>query len=173
MNGLKRTPAQIKERQQLCRDLSDIIHIHEDGESLLETVLDDLNGEYSIVIFDAALEKQVLEALATQFPAYKDAIAACVSRIVDIAPLFTKYQIMLPGMNGKASMKAILPCLSTDTTYDPLEVKSGFDAMAAYKQLRYQPQASRETIKEQLCDYCRVDTRGLGLVTKAVLQNRF
>ena len=41
MNGLKRTPAQIKERQQLCRDLSDIIHIHEDGESLLETVLDE------------------------------------------------------------------------------------------------------------------------------------
>ena len=41
MNVLKRTPAQIKERQQLCRDLSDIIHIHEDGESLLETVLDE------------------------------------------------------------------------------------------------------------------------------------
>ena len=41
MNGLKRTPAQIKERQQLCRDLSDVIHCHQNGESLLETVLDE------------------------------------------------------------------------------------------------------------------------------------
>ena len=31
----------IKERQDLCRDLSDVIHIHENGESLLETVLDE------------------------------------------------------------------------------------------------------------------------------------
>ena len=41
MNGLKRTPAQIKERQDLCRDLSDVIHYHKSGESLLETVLDE------------------------------------------------------------------------------------------------------------------------------------
>ena len=41
MNGLKRTPAQIKERQQLCRDLSDVIHCHQKGESLLEIVLDE------------------------------------------------------------------------------------------------------------------------------------
>ncbi len=41
MNGLKRTPAQIKERQQLCRVLSEIIHYDPNGESLLETVLDE------------------------------------------------------------------------------------------------------------------------------------
>ena len=41
MNGLKRTPAQIKERQDLCRDLSEVIHYHKKGESLLEIVLDE------------------------------------------------------------------------------------------------------------------------------------
>ncbi len=31
----------IKERQDLCRDLSDVIHIHENGESLLEMIIDE------------------------------------------------------------------------------------------------------------------------------------
>ncbi len=41
MNGLKRTPDQIKHRQDLCRILSDIIHHDHNGEELLETIIDE------------------------------------------------------------------------------------------------------------------------------------
>ena len=41
MNGLHRTPDQIKHRQELCKVLSDIIHNDRNGEELLEVILDE------------------------------------------------------------------------------------------------------------------------------------
>ena len=41
MNGLHRTPDQIKHRQELCRILSDVIHYDRNGEELLEVILDE------------------------------------------------------------------------------------------------------------------------------------
>ena len=41
MNGLHRTPYQIKHRQEVCRVLSDIIHHDRNGEELLEVILDE------------------------------------------------------------------------------------------------------------------------------------
>ena len=41
MNGLHRTPDQIKHRQELCKVLSDTIHYDRNGEELLEVILDE------------------------------------------------------------------------------------------------------------------------------------
>ena len=41
MNGLHRTPDQIKQRQELCKVLSDVIHYDRNGEELLEVILDE------------------------------------------------------------------------------------------------------------------------------------
>ena len=41
MNGLHRTPDQIKDRQVLCKVLSDTIHYDRNGEELLEVILDE------------------------------------------------------------------------------------------------------------------------------------
>jgi len=42
MNGLPRTPDQIKHRQQVCRDLIDAIHYdNSNSHTLLETIIDE------------------------------------------------------------------------------------------------------------------------------------
>ena len=41
MNGLHRTPDQIKHRHELCKVLSDTIHYDRNGEELLEVILDE------------------------------------------------------------------------------------------------------------------------------------
>ena len=78
-----------------------------------------------MVVFDATLERLIIQSLKQQFPDLSSKLQAIEDAIVDLAPLFLKHALYLPGMKGRFSLKAILPCINPSMTYDGL-IQSGF-----------------------------------------------
>ena len=120
-----------------------------------------LDTPNKIVVFDSTLEKQILTELSVLFPKLKPKLTKIKESFLDLAPLFINHHIMLPGMNGKASLKAVLPCITSSLSYTKLSVQSGLDVVKTYKHIAFNTQFNNQDLSKKLRDYCALDTLAL------------
>ena len=124
-----------------------------------------LAPDQSIVLYDAMLEKKVLKKLITLFPDLKTDLLNITSHIIDIAPLFNDHHVILPGMNGKSSLKQVIQCIPTTLDFSDLTIQSGHAAVDAYKQLIYSTDATtvdnERNVLSDLKKYCKLDTQAI------------
>jgi len=72
---------------------------------------------------------------------------------------FQKRYYYLPEMSGSYSIKAVLPALVPDLSYEILEISEGTQAMEAYYQLVIETNPTIiERIRNDLWEYCKFDT---------------
>jgi len=65
-------------------------------------------------------------------------------------------------MRGSASIKAVLPELVPDLTYDEMSIGDGGAAMRTYEQLLSETDPQKiKTMRDALCEYCKLDTYGM------------
>jgi hypothetical protein len=65
-------------------------------------------------------------------------------------------------MKGSYSIKAVLPALVPELSYDNLEINEGGLASIAYESLQTETDLMFiAEIKQQLLEYCRLDTLGM------------
>ncbi|MFL5763062.1 MAG: DUF2779 domain-containing protein [Bacteroidia bacterium] len=140
--------------------------------SFLEHLLADTKGEGSILVYDALMERNVLNGLKNDFPERSAEIDDRLARIVDLAQPFQERHYYHPAMKNSFSMKNLLPALVPELNYGDLKISSGSIAMTAYEGL------SRETdmfrileIKEQLLAYCGLDTLAMVKVFRILEQS--
>ena len=72
---------------------------------------------------------------ARDFPEYNDEIEERIDRIVDLMVPFQKKWYYTPEMKGSYSIKAVLPALVPELSYDGLQVADGGTASITYEQL--------------------------------------
>jgi predicted RecB family nuclease len=115
-----------------------------------------------VVVYNAGFEMQRLEELAEWVPERRIQVDDIKARIWDLYP-FVKRHIYHPDFRGSFSLKAVLPALIPDLTYDGLEVGNGEEAGRAWEMMmRSDLSAIRKAqIKEALLAYCRQDTWAL------------
>jgi len=116
----------------------------------------------SIVIYsqyEATILKQTVEFL----PKYKSQVIEFIQRFMDLLVPFRNQDVIYPAFNGSASLKAVLPVLVPDMSYDDLEIGEGGAAVQAYVQLM-DPEvqaAIKKKIRKDLLDYCGQDTMAM------------
>ena len=125
----------------------------------IEALLNDAKGEGDIVVYNKAFEITRLKEIARDFPEYSEEIEKLILRIKDLMIPFQRKYYYAPEMKGSYSIKAVLPALVPELSYDELEINEGGLASVAYESLQ------RETdlmfiaeIKEHLIEYCKLDT---------------
>lgn len=123
----------------------------------------------SLVVYDATLERSTLLALGALFPDLAAELRLRVQYMIDIAPLFVNHHVILPGQQGKASMKQVFSCIPHQKNYSDLNIQSGFDAVTAYKRFIYDPQVNTHRLQTQLRAYCTLDTHALGMIVHYLL----
>lgn len=131
---------------------------HSSSLLFLENLLQDLDKEGSILVYNQSFEKTRLKELAFENPQYEQKIEAIQNRIVDLMPIFRKHY-RLPEMQGSYCIKYVLPALLPELSYDDLEIGNGGDASSAFynlKNLRGHDEIRR--IRKALLLYCRLDT---------------
>jgi hypothetical protein len=65
-------------------------------------------------------------------------------------------------MKGSYSIKAVLPALVPELSYDELEINEGGLASIAYESLQAETDLMiLAEIKQQLLEYCKLDTLGM------------
>jgi hypothetical protein len=131
-------------------------------EELIRRMLQDLGTEGDILAYYAPFERRVLQDLANDHPQHAPAINAILARIKDLEQPFKQGWYVVPAMNGRTSIKVVLPALVPHLRYDDLSVQDGGSASLLFTQLAtgtYTGEVAQ--LRHDLLAYCRLDTQAM------------
>lgn len=112
-----------------------------------------------IVVYNQAFECRILKEIAEMFPEYKQDIDDLISRIVDLMSPFQNKYYYSREMEGRYSIKVVLPALVPEMSYDNMLIGDGAAAMDAYAGLQdADDEGEIARIREGLLKYCELDT---------------
>lgn len=128
------------------------------AESLLVT----LGKTGAILVYNAGFENTRIKELANDFPDLSDKLFALLPRVIDLLPIARNHYYH-PDMRGSWSIKAVLPTIAPNLSYNDLEVSNGTAAQEAFMSLMLLDSSSDEyqAIYRALLSYCELDTLGL------------
>ena len=115
-----------------------------------------------ILVYNQAFEVGRLRELARDFPEYEKELNNRIERVKDLIIPFRSKAYYTPGMRGSYSIKAVLPEIVPELSYDEMEIGDGGAAMHAYERLitETDPEKIQHT-RNALLEYCKLDTLGM------------
>ena len=126
---------------------------------LAEALVKVMGEQGTILAYNQAFEKGVIRKLADSFPDLRVALEAMSERFVDLMYPFEKGLYYTKNMNGRHSIKNVLPALVPELSYQGMEIGHGGEAMTSYATLHLVEERDREEmIRRSLLDYCKLDT---------------
>jgi hypothetical protein len=132
--------------------------IRDPRSELLISMLQHLGTTGSILCYNMNFEKQRIKELATLYPNFEKELLAINERVVDLMIPFARRWYYHPDFKGSYSIKAVLPVLIPELRYDVLPIQEGGMASLAYVQLKWQDDETISLQRQQLMDYCKMDT---------------
>ncbi len=139
---------------------------------LVEKLLKEIPPHACVVVYNMTFEKGVLNNLKTWFPEFEEKINHIIGNLRDLMTPFKNQTYYSWQMQGSYSMKAVLPSLIPELSYDGMEVSNGDMAMLAYKKMCESTNPSEiERLRKALLDYCRLDTLGMVKIVEAMRKN--
>ena len=140
-------------------------------EPFIQSLLDVLGNSGSIVVYSASFEGGRLKEIAEAFPQYQEQIENILSRLWDQLVVFRKFYCD-SKFKGSNSIKNVLPVLVPKLSYKNLEVQEGGTAMVEYARMIGLPDGEeKESIKNSLLEYCKLDTRAMVEIHRVLLTN--
>ena len=128
--------------------------------------------EGSIVVYNAAFEKRILNECAEAFPAYADWVNEDIlPRLVDLLVPFRSFHYYHPAQHGSASLKAVLPAL-TNESYDGMEIGDGQTASLEFLRISTSEvdEAEARRVRLALERYCGLDTEAEAKIIDALIE---
>lgn len=133
---------------------------HDPSEAFARALIAACRGRQPIFVYNSAFETGRIRELAQRFADLAPDLTAIAERIVDLLPIAREHYYH-PSQQGSWSIKAVLPAMAPDLSYDKLSgVKDGSMAMTAYLEaIRAGTSAARkDEIHRELLAYCKLDT---------------
>ena len=132
--------------------------------AFISSLSDALGDSGSIVVYNEQFESQRLWELAGWLPEYTQRIRDIQRRLWDLLPV-VRTHVYHPAFGGSFSLKAVLPALVPEMTYEGMEVANGQAAGLAWETMigGNSSDAEQQVKRQALLDYCGQDT--LALVT--------
>jgi predicted RecB family nuclease len=136
--------------------------------AFISSLCDALGDSGSIVVYHQQFESQRLSDLASWLSEFSGRINKIQRRLWDLLPLVRDH-VYHPAFGGSYSLKAVLPALVPEMTYEGMEVADGQAAGLAWDSLVRDglDRDERDRIRKALLAYCGQDTLAMiGLVEK-------
>lgn len=154
-------------------ELQHVEYLAEAGDDprleFVETLLDALGNEGSILVYNRAFEGTRLEDLAHDFPQYEARIEAAQARMVDLMIPFRDRLYYTPEMRGSYSIKQVLPALAPELSYAGLRIQDGTAASVAFESLFGMSDGrARARLRRQLLEYCKMDSLAMVRILDAL-----
>ena len=130
--------------------------------AFISSLCEALGDRGSIVVYNEQFESQRLWELAGWLPEYTQRIRDIQSRLWDLLPVVRNH-VYHPAFGGSFSLKAVLPALVPEMTYEGMEVPNGQAAGLAWQAMiaGNSSEAERQAKRKALLDYCGQDTLAL------------
>ena len=139
---------------------------------LISFLLENLNNNGSIVVWNKSFEATRIKELAKQFSEFEKELLSLVSRMVDIRDIFSQNMIYSHAFQGSSSIKYILPVLCPTLSYDRLFIRNGNDSQAYYvKMINGDFKGGMyHKIKKALLEYNKLDTFAMVEILRKVIK---
>lgn len=138
-------------------------------KKFIESLIKDLQGKGSILVYDALMERNILNNIKRDYSEYALAIDELLLRIVDLAQPFNERSIYHPQMKNLTSIKNVLPALVPEMNFNELKISSGSIAMIEFEKLQSETDMFKIMEKrEQLLAYCEMDTLAMVKILEAI-----
>lgn len=139
------------------------------AEQFVKSLLAVTGSRSPILVYNQAFEATRLRELGEMFPAHAAALGAIAARMVDLLPIAREHYYH-PAMMGSWSIKAVLPTIAPELSYEHLDdVADGSAAQQAYLEA-IDPETPAERhaqIEQALLRYCENDTVAMIKVVQA------
>ena len=129
---------------------------------LSEQLCKDIPKDSCVLVYNDGFEKSRLREMASMIPKLSDHLLNIRDNILDLLPIFKNQFYYVKDMKGSASIKYVLPALypnDESLNYHNLnQVHKGDEASAAYLSLKDLSINDRETLRNNMLKYCKLDT---------------
>jgi len=130
-------------------------------EALIKRLIEDIPSGVTVLVFNESFEKTRIKELAKDYPQYAERLLMINRQIVDLAEPFQKKYYYDYRLQGKYSIKLVMPLLAPEMAdaYKKLSlVNNGGDAMNTFPRLIDMAEAERLEYRKALLKYCELDT---------------
>jgi len=131
-------------------------------EEFLAELKNVLGDSGSIIVYNQAFEKGVLQKSSDFFGKYKDWNESLQGRFVDLWIPFRNFLYYNQKQKGSASLKKVLPSL-TGKSYDGMDIADGITASIEFFNSHYGEveESKKLKVREDLEKYCCLDTEAM------------
>ena len=128
-------------------------------KTLIEKLISEIPKGSCVLAYNMAFEKRILNRLMEVFPQHEKAISRITDNMMDLMVPFKNQAFYSWQMMGSYSLKAVLPVLVSELSYDDLAIGDGGMAMDAYaKMCNSNNEEEINNIRLALLEYCHLDT---------------
>ena len=128
-------------------------------QEFLDRLLAQLPSNGCILTWNQTFEENRLKELIEPFPRRSTEVMGIVANLRDLMVPFRDKSVYHWQFNGSYSLKAVLPALVPELSYDALEVCNGQMASDAWMQIRHsENDREKDSLRQQLLEYCHLDT---------------
>lgn len=150
-------------QQELSGKLEHYEYLSDGAENQQREFIDQLLAviprDACIIAWNQGFEISRLREIATAFPDKRELINHIINNIRDLMKPFQNMTIYNWQFNGSYSIKAVLPALVPELSYDNLDISDGGEASSAWlRMVQSNNEEEKSAIREQLLQYCGLDT---------------
>ena len=128
-------------------------------------------GAETILIYDAKMENQIINALKNEFPELRDSLQTIQNKIKDLIIPFENKWYYTKNMKGSNSLKNVASSIDAEIDFGTLIVSHGTVALSQYEELQTETDLLKilET-RDALREYCKMDTWAMVKVYEKLLR---
>jgi len=128
-------------------------------KEFVRSLLQDCGDFGDILVYNLGFEKSVTSKLVPVFPGDKLGLEKIISRLKDLMIPFQKRWYYTPKMQGRYSIKVVLPALVPDLSYKDLNIQEGGTASSTFSSMiQGSFNGDLEQTRADLLAYCKMDT---------------
>lgn len=134
-------------------------------------LMNNLGEKGSVIVWNQSFEAQRNQDLASHYPSYRAKLEDINNRLYDLMLIFKDGLYVHPDFHGSASLKAVLPVLCPELSYENLEISNGEEAMITWYWLQTTTLSDEEhehTINA-MREYCKLDTYAMVAILEKLI----
>jgi len=125
----------------------------------VKQLIQDCGTSGDVLVYNIGFERGKINDLINVYPQYQNELQAIINRLKDLMIPFQQRWVYTPQMKGSYSIKAVLPALVPELSYQDLEIKEGGTASTTFTQMvTGEFQGDLNKTRTDLLEYCKLDT---------------
>lgn len=125
----------------------------------VDQLIDECGSDGDILVYNIGFERSRLKELMELYPDSADELGSIINRLKDLMIPFSQKWYYSPEMRGSYSIKAVLPALVPELSYNDLVIQEGGTASNIFlSMINNKYEGDVEQTRLHLLEYCKLDT---------------